>query len=93
MSYLVHIGFGKGNLHCVSAGIVSKLSFSFPNDASVQVAPEPLEILFGKLGWCEESRLWDAEADLWRVVQYARGSKKLSIPSGWRDLLPKKMEF
>lgn len=38
--------------------------------------------------WCQESEKWDEEADLRDVIRYARGSTKLRIPDGWRDVLP-----
>jgi hypothetical protein len=45
--------------------------------------------LFGKMNFGEECKQWDPEADLVRVVQYVRGSKKLNIPREWRELIPK----
>ena len=60
---------------------------------SRQVAPESFMDLFGKMNFGEECKQWDSEADLVRVVQYARGSKKLSIPREWRELIPKTIPF
>lgn len=57
-----------------------------------QVSPEPLQILFANMTWAESAD-WDMEADLRRVVRYARGSKRLSIPGGWREFLPKELSF
>lgn len=38
--------------------------------------------------WGPESTSWDEEADLRDVIRYARGSSKLRIPDGWREVLP-----
>ena len=51
--------------------------------------PESFMDLFGKMNFGEECKQWDSEADLVRVVQYVRGSKKLNIPREWRELIPK----
>ena len=45
--------------------------------------------LFDNMPWCDESNRWDEEADLRNVIRYARGSKRLSIPEGWKAVLPK----
>jgi hypothetical protein len=41
------------------------------------------------MDFSDECRAWDLEADLGRVVKYVRGSKKLSIPPEWKNLIPK----
>lgn len=38
--------------------------------------------------WDDDSEQWDEEADLRDAIRYARGSKLLKIPPGWRDVLP-----
>ena len=44
--------------------------------------------LFGAMKWDGDSEQWDEEADLRDAIRYARGSKLLKIPPGWRDVLP-----
>lgn len=44
--------------------------------------------LFREMTWCAESSAWDEEADLRDAVRYARGSRLLQIPNGFRDVLP-----
>lgn len=45
--------------------------------------------LFSKMEWDDQCRSWDEEADLRDVIRYARGSRRLQIPLGWKDVLPK----
>ncbi|CAL1158067.1 unnamed protein product [Cladocopium goreaui] len=59
------------------------------NKIPIKVSPESFMDLFGKMNFGEECKQWDSEADLVRVVQYVRGSKKLNIPREWRELIPK----
>ena len=54
-----------------------------------KVASGNLIKLFENMPWCEESQRWDEEADLRDVLRYARGSKRLVIPEGWKPVLPK----
>ena len=53
-----------------------------------QVPSQSFRDLFSELDFGEECRLWDLEADLIHALKYVRGSKKLAIPSEWRDLIP-----
>ena len=53
-----------------------------------QVSSSPLQEQFAAMVYDEEGRAWERESDLRFVIRYARGSKKLQIPEGWRDLLP-----
>ena len=50
---------------------------------------ECLISMFQKMPWCGESIAWDEEADLRDAIVYIRGSKGLSIPEAWREVLPK----
>jgi hypothetical protein len=54
-----------------------------------EVSEETFQSLFAKMDFSDECRAWDLEADLGRVVKYVRGSKKLSIPPEWKNLIPK----
>ena len=45
--------------------------------------------LFNEMEWDDQCRSWDEEADLRDVIRYARGSRHLQIPPGWKDVLPK----
>lgn len=62
-------------------------------DTRARVLPEPacgsLIELFNNMDWDDQCRSWDEEADLRDVIRYARGSRHLQIPLGWKDVLPK----
>ena len=45
---------------------------------------KPLQQLFAEMPWGD---CW-ADAKLVEVVRYLRGSTKLAIPEGWRELVP-----
>ena len=45
---------------------------------------KPLHQLFAEMPWGD---LWP-DAKLVEVVRYLRGSTKLAIPAGWRELIP-----
>ena len=58
-------------------------------DSLMQVSfVDSLNMLFKNMEWGPESISWDEEADLRDVIRYARGSSKLRIPDGWREVLP-----
>ena len=54
----------------------------------LQVSEGTVRDLFAAMEYNEEGRAWEQEADLRDVIEYTRGSKKLVIPEGWRQLLP-----
>jgi hypothetical protein len=67
--------------------ILSSLIFLCSWPWQVESESTALE-LFATMAFCDEGQAWDQEADLRRVIRYARGSKRLHIPSEWRPLLP-----
>lgn len=59
----------------------------------VQVSSDSIFNLFDKMKWDQQSIAWEQEADLRKVLQYARGSKLLRLPEGWREIIPKEIWY
>lgn len=55
---------------------------------AVQVPQQTVLELFKQAAFDD---LWDDSSDIRDVLVYARGSKRLCIPSGWRDALPSEL--
>ena len=60
---------------------------------SDQVSGDSFLHLFAEMDFSEECRKWDMEADLCDVLRYVRGSRKLSIPQEWRNVIPTSLPF
>ena len=50
----------------------------------------PLMEQYAQLAF-DGSNFWDEQADIVDVIAYCRSSKRLFIPTGWREVLPKAM--
>ena len=72
---------------------LSSIYITCPHGWFVEVSAEPFKMQFAHMVFGEQCQLWDREADLTRVVKYVRGSKKLSLPLDWRELIPKTLPF
>lgn len=66
--------------------LVSNIFLSPP--LPCQVPSGSLVDLFGQMEWDDQSRQWEGEADLRKVITYLRGSKLLRIPTEWRAVIP-----
>lgn len=62
-----------------------------PVNRYVQVSSDSIFNLFEKMKWDQQSIAWEQEADLRKVLQYARGSKLLRVPEGWKEIIPKEI--